>query len=137
MGINDFIKVGTQIKEYRQKKGIKQKDIAKRLNIPVSTYANYENNHREPTSDVIEQIAEVLGTTPYDLLGAAYWDLKYNANNKLSTEVKLIEELGLCFGEKAVSLLKAFDSLNELGQNKALEYITDLTEQLKYKKESK
>ena len=69
MGINDFIKIGTKIKEVRKKKGIKQKEIAKKLDIPVSTYANYENNHREPSTEMLDAIADVLGVSVSELLG--------------------------------------------------------------------
>jgi transcriptional regulator with XRE-family HTH domain len=69
MGINDFIKIGTKIKEVRKKKGIKQKEMAKKLDIPVSTYANYENNHREPSTEMLDAIADVLGVSVSELLG--------------------------------------------------------------------
>lgn len=69
MGVNDYIKVGARIKECRQIKGIKQKEIAAKLGIPISTYANYENDHREPPSETLQLIAELLGTTVTALIG--------------------------------------------------------------------
>ena len=48
MGVNEFIKIGDKIKEIRKLRGLTQRDVAKKLNIPYSTYSNYENNNREP-----------------------------------------------------------------------------------------
>ena len=51
MGVNDIIKVGSNIKKIRKDKKMSQKDMAKILNIPCSTYSNYENNNREPSAE--------------------------------------------------------------------------------------
>jgi len=88
MGINDYIKIGTKIKEVRKKKGIKQKDMAKKLNIPVSTYANYENNHREPSTEMLDAIADVLGVSVFELIRKGkYFDMKFNPDGKLFKEI--------------------------------------------------
>lgn len=63
MGVNNFIQVGSRIKQIRIDKGLTQKDVAEKLNIPVSTYANYENNNREPNSNIIKGIADVLNVS--------------------------------------------------------------------------
>ncbi|MDU6855067.1 MAG: helix-turn-helix transcriptional regulator [Clostridiales bacterium] len=52
--------IGTNIKNLRKQKGIKQKDLAAMLNMPVSTLANYENNKREPNLDTIRDICHAL-----------------------------------------------------------------------------
>lgn len=69
MGVNAFVRVGSRIKSLRMKMGIKQKDMAAQLGIPPSTYANYENNHREPTAELLDRIADHLGVTTAHLLG--------------------------------------------------------------------
>ena len=61
MGINEIIKVGNNIKDLRKKKGLTQKDMASLLNIPSSTYSNYENNNREPGKKILLNISEILG----------------------------------------------------------------------------
>lgn len=60
MGVNEFINVGARIKEARTKKGYTQKEMAEKLKIPKSTYSNYENSHREPSSTIIKSIASIL-----------------------------------------------------------------------------
>ncbi|MPN38436.1 hypothetical protein SDC9_185960 [bioreactor metagenome] len=132
MGINDYIKVGARIKECRQLKGIKQKELAAKLGIPISTYANYENDHREPPSELLQSIAENLDTTVAVLVGLNAFDAKYNKDGQLAEEVKAFELISKLFGENVVELVIDYNQLNEIGQEKASEYISDLTEQEKY-----
>ena len=68
MGINEIIKVGNNIKKIRKEKNISQKDMAKKLNMPSSTYSNYENNNREPNALTLKKIADVLSVDVHDLL---------------------------------------------------------------------
>ncbi|WP_338597032.1 helix-turn-helix transcriptional regulator [Clostridium baratii] len=75
------MKIGDKIKNLRIQKNISQKDFAKQLNIPVSTLANYENNHREPKLETLSNIATALEISLSDLL---------NKENKTLTN-KLIE----------------------------------------------
>ncbi|MBI5978346.1 helix-turn-helix transcriptional regulator [Clostridium perfringens] len=60
MGINDFIKIGNSLKEIRKNHSLTQEEMAKALNIPRSTYANYESNKREPSKELLEKISEVF-----------------------------------------------------------------------------
>lgn len=68
MGINEIIKVGSNIKKIRKEKNISQKDMAKKLNMPSSTYSNYENNNREPNAATLKKIAAILDVDLSDLL---------------------------------------------------------------------
>lgn len=69
MGINQLIQVGNQIKKYRTKKGISQKEMANIIGIPYSTYSNYENNNREPSLETLQKIADALGCGLVALMG--------------------------------------------------------------------
>ncbi|MGI6091941.1 MAG: helix-turn-helix domain-containing protein [Negativicutes bacterium] len=137
MGINDYIKIGARIKKCRRLKGVKQKELAAKLGIPISTYANYENNHREPPSEILQSIADILETTVNDLMGFNTFDAKYNQNGQLADEVKVFETISKTFGENAAELVNDYNQLNETGQAKASEYVADLTEQEKYLKSQK
>jgi len=68
LGVNEIIKVGTNIKTLRKEKGLTQKNMASLLNIPSSTYSNYENNNREPGKEILCKISEILEVSIYDLL---------------------------------------------------------------------
>lgn len=60
--------IGDNIKNTRLQKKISQKDFAKILDIPVSTLANYENNHREPGIETLSKIAIALEVPLDDLI---------------------------------------------------------------------
>ena len=69
MGINEVVQIGSRIKEYRKSKGITQKELALRADIPYSTYSNYENNNREPNREQLQKIATALDVPLYELMG--------------------------------------------------------------------
>ena len=68
MGINQYIQIGSKIKQARICKGIRQKDMAEKLGLSISTYSNYENNHREPEFDTIKKACCILGMTIDELI---------------------------------------------------------------------
>ncbi|WP_080755965.1 helix-turn-helix domain-containing protein [Clostridium tyrobutyricum] len=87
------MKIGDRIKKIRIDKKISQKSMAKMLDdMPVSTLANYENNHREPNLDTLNKIAKVLNVTIAQLLGLNNLTIGksikyYRINNKLTQEM--------------------------------------------------
>ncbi len=61
---------GKHLKSLRSEKSFSQKDIANELQIPVSTYANWEQGRREPClADIIRLLAvlEVNATELFDI----------------------------------------------------------------------
>lgn len=58
-----------RLREARKSKGITAKDMASKLNINYTTYANYENQGREPKYDLLCKIAAVLHVSIDELLG--------------------------------------------------------------------
>lgn len=104
MGINEIIKVGNNIKQLRKKAGLTQKDMGELLNIPCSTYSNYENNNREPKKQILIQIAEIFDVKLEDLLSinSNYSEktrehivIPYDIKNIQKTEI-IQKLLGLC-----------------------------------------
>ena len=61
-------KLGDRLKELRKQKNIQQKQLAKEVGIPISTLANYENNHRLPNLKTIHAIADVLGVDSIQII---------------------------------------------------------------------
>ena len=51
------------LKRERENKGYSKAELARKLNIPYTSYQNYESG-REPKIDVIRQISEELGINP-------------------------------------------------------------------------
>lgn len=58
---------GDMIVEIRKSKGLKQKDLAKILEIPATTLSKIENNERIPGTKNLEKLSEALGV-PYQIL---------------------------------------------------------------------
>lgn len=59
----------SRMKELRQERGITMKDAARQLNLPYTTYVNYEKGTREPNSETLIQIANFYNTSIDYLLG--------------------------------------------------------------------
>ena len=77
----------------------------------------------------IEQMSELFGVKPCELM---CFQARYD-ESQLSEEVSTIEQVLKVFGKDAVSLLHNFFELNEVGKEKALQDISDLTDHPKYK----
>ena len=58
-----------RIKELRLSKGISMKEAARLLGIPYTTYVNYEKGLREPTSEMLIQIADFYNVSIDYLVG--------------------------------------------------------------------
>ena len=58
-----------RIKELRIKSGLIMRDTAKALDLPYTTYINYEKGYREPHSEALIQIANYFGVTVDFLIG--------------------------------------------------------------------
>lgn len=58
-----------RIKELRESKGINMREAARILNMPYTTYVNYEKGLREPTSEVLIQLANFYETTVDYIVG--------------------------------------------------------------------
>lgn len=58
-----------RIKQLRESHGLNMKEAARILNMPYTTYVNYEKGLREPTSEVLIDIADYFETTVDYLVG--------------------------------------------------------------------
>ena len=58
-----------RIKQLRERKGLNMKEAAKTLGLPYTTYVNYEKGLREPTSEVLIDLADFFETTVDYLVG--------------------------------------------------------------------
>ncbi|MEK5081183.1 helix-turn-helix transcriptional regulator [Solibacillus sp. FSL W7-1436] len=68
--LNEY--VGKRIKEERQKRKIKQNELAKKIGIQNSTLSQYENGKSEPNQEMLFKIAEALGINVSDLIPVNY-----------------------------------------------------------------
>lgn len=128
--------IGSKIRAARKRAGLKQKDLAKIIGVTESRISQYENGSQRPRVDTIQKIADGLKISPFDLLGPEWFDLQIGPEKvaELAAGANALQVVSKAFGEPASEMLSLFSELNETGQNKALDYISDLSEQPKYQK---
>ncbi|MBQ7373229.1 MAG: helix-turn-helix transcriptional regulator [Clostridia bacterium] len=61
------LKFHKNLKDWRIERGLSQKELSQALNIPVSTYANWEQGRRNPGVQDIYQILSILNISANDL----------------------------------------------------------------------
>lgn len=59
--------VGAQIRKYRKKAGLTQKELGFRIGVKHNTISGYENGTNEPEQNILFAIADVLGVSINDL----------------------------------------------------------------------
>ena len=98
-----------KIKEARILLGISQKELAEKLGVASGTLSGYESGLHDPKSDILCKIADICNVS-VDFL--------------------------LCRDEKTQvhPLVKIYNDLNVEGQEKLMDYATDLSSMEKYKK---
>ena len=149
-----ILSIGEQIKKARKAKGLTQKQLAEKLNIATNSLSRYEIGERTPDNETIVRIAKVLEVTPTFLLIDVVkesFEILENFNpirvepetvlqkiDELNNQYNITPELDYnetnkIIQQKKDTILK-LNKLNALGQQKANEYITDLSEQEKYTK---
>ena len=112
--------VGRLIREERKKKGLTQVVVAQSAGIAVNSLRLYEAGKRKPNIETLIHIAEALEVDPYSIMD---FD---TASDRLSQRIN---------GELHERMITAFNSLNDIGQQKAIERVEELTEIPKYQKE--
>ena len=60
--------IGEKIRHFRKAKGIRQEELAVKLNVVRQTVSKWENGLSVPDADVLVQIAEILGVSVGQLL---------------------------------------------------------------------
>lgn len=104
------MKIGERISELRKDRGYKQKDIAKELNVAISTVSNYETNCHEPDLTNLCKLADLLGVTTDYLLGRTDLMIDVNTLNEPidshTTKAQLIDMLEYFSKDDYAYLLK-------------------------------
>jgi transcriptional regulator with XRE-family HTH domain len=120
-----------RMKEAMNIMNIKQVDLVEKTGLTKSAISQYYSGKYEPKQKGIFLIAKALDVSESWLMG---YDVPMDRllHEKLAEEVKLIEQIQVTYGEKAVQLLELFVELNATGKNKAVENLIDLSMLGKY-----
>ena len=123
-----MVTMGEYIKQLRRNHDLTQEELGQKLNPPVNRAAinKWETGQVENIKrSYIEQMSKLFDVRPSELMC-------FDFEHKLSEDVITIEMVQKNFGADAVRLLEWFTRLNELGKEKALEDLDDLTNLPKY-----
>ena len=82
-----------RITELRVAKGINMREAARLLKMPYTTYVNYEKGLREPTSEVLIQIADFYGASIDYMVGRVSVNSMENSQQCISTPHVALSEL--------------------------------------------
>lgn len=112
-------------------RGMKPIDLSHKTGLSKARISQYTNGVYEAKQKALYLIARALNVSEAWLMG---YDVPMERllHEKLAEEVKLIEQIQVTYGEKAVQLLELFVELNNTGKSKAVETIIDLTMIEKY-----
>ena len=129
--------IAVRIKDARKKAGKTQKWLADSIKVSQTAVALWENGSRQPTAEIIEQIANVLNVSPSYLMG---WDipegLTYIGGGFYGKEAPA--EMQERFLKRMTAYQSRFSELmtqlNEDGQKEAVKRMEELTEIPKYQK---
>lgn len=127
--------LGERIQSTRKKAGYTQQDLATKIGVATITVRQYELGKRQPNLETLQNIAKALETPLGELMGLEYmggglWGKEADPE----VYVKVAENIEKFHGKKA-QLNKAFDHLNEIGQQKAVENVEDLAKIPEYQKD--
>lgn len=115
------IKIGQRIKHMREQLGLSQEELAKRIGSSNrSTVSNYEQGNRTFKQSQIALFSKALDTTPAYLMG---WEEDTKCENVLDDDT--------------TKLLDLYNKLNDLGKEKAIDTLSDLTCITKYTEKRK
>lgn len=111
------MKLGQNLKKYREEKGIKKNELEKHLNKSKGVVTKWESGKSKPDANAIVEICKFLNITPNELLG---WNYEY------------AEEYSLNYSEK--SLITNCRQLNKEGQQVLSDFADILVSSKKYEK---
>ncbi|MGN1194747.1 MAG: helix-turn-helix domain-containing protein [Acutalibacteraceae bacterium] len=104
-------------------------ELSRRLGVNEGTISNYKKGSYEPKQRRLESIAKILDVSIAWLMGAdvPMHDIKTTTENENTHYLS-----GQHVSDDEAELLTIYRKLNTAGKQKALEYISDLTDMTKY-----
>ncbi len=84
---------GKRVADARQRRGLTQRELANRIGVSLRMMEYYERRAENVKSDVVKQIASVLGVTTDELLGVSVPKENPGRKSKLRQQIAEIERL--------------------------------------------
>lgn len=122
-------KFSENLKQLRLEASMTQKELAQKLNVSQNAIFNWENEKREPSLEMIDQIAYFFNVSSSYLLG----------HTKLRNTLKYALDKATILhtdNDYLIKIVRLFSTLNESGQQKAVKQIDLLSKIPEYQKAS-
>ena len=127
--------------ELLNEKQVRNIDVSRATGIPSSTFSDWKKGKSSPKYDKIQKIANFFNVQLDYLTGESefktkeemlqHFDKNFNST-KVAEEITTLELVEKNFGKDAVKVLQMFCEMNETGQQKVLEDMSDLIQLPKY-----
>lgn len=91
-----------RLKRLREARGLGQKEVSDQLNLKSRTYSSYENNEREPNSEVLVAMSKYFGVSIDYLLGVDKLRVKQNYSTSPKDNEYIHKYIGLNDSSKNV-----------------------------------
>lgn len=115
--------LGKEIKRLRLERGLTQQQLGDKIGVQKSAIQKYEKG----TIKNLKQETLCKLCEAFDIAPSVFLDTIYDTD-KLSREVKLLDEIAMLYGNRTVYLLEIYESLNQDGKVKLYDYAKDLAE---------
>ena len=76
--------IGEKIKQLRKKNGLTQEQLAEYVDVSITSIRRWEWGKIVPNAKYVQKLAEVLKTTPEDLLEDQTWDIQVTKNDGMA-----------------------------------------------------
>jgi transcriptional regulator with XRE-family HTH domain len=87
-----------RLRQFRESRGLSQKDMAEKLGLAATTYSNYENGKAEPSVETYQKLAAIKCDLHWLLTGIKAAQADYETSMKY---LGALEERRMAFGELA------------------------------------
>ena len=124
--------IGGNIKNAREKAGLSQKELAKKMGVTPQTLSMYEKNRRNPKLSTIRKFAEAIGVTLSEIIGENWEDFTAEEMQEDFFEQKIKEQIFSDEDWQVDIIVGKALSLSEEGRYKVIEYEDDLILSGKY-----
>lgn len=115
-------------------RNMKAADLSRLTGLSKPRISQYVNGTYEAKQQALYALSKALNVSEAWLMGYDTEMEKNQDEKHLGEELELIEKLQSLYGKNAVKMLELFIQLNEQGQQKAIDNISDLTLIDQYKK---
>lgn len=77
--------IGTVLKKYRKHEGCTAKEFSSKMEIPYSTYSNYENDNRKPSYEMLKKFCDFFDVSIDSFLGEVHFSINLQEDREKLT----------------------------------------------------